>query len=191
MVFLKATSKTTENDSTSSLLLIVKRPVGVGPGDLLIAHIASVPGVQITAAPGWSYLSADTLMGDQICCYSRIAEKSEPEDYRWSFTPRDVRASLEIRAFSGLTSPWARRVRRWLGFADPHAEDSAILDGGQPIMLDENHFKEHAFAQPLMPEDVKVRSVSRSEAGIAPKAAGGGADPDSQSRCDSGCKEHG
>ncbi len=162
-MFLKGTSKTSETDSTSALLLIAKRPVGIVSGDVLIAHIATDPGVQITAPIGWSYLSADTLTGDQTCCYSRIADKNDPEEYEWSFVPKDGRASIEIRAFSGLAPAWSRRVRRWFGLPDPQGEESVVVGGELPSVLDEKHFQGSTFPQQLVPDDVKVRSVSRSE----------------------------
>ena len=158
-IYLKGTSSSTENDANSALLLMVKRPVGVVQGDLLMAHVKTSPGVHITAPRGWDFVSADTLMGDQVSCYSRLAGAAELEKFSWSFTPKDAHVVVEVRAYSGIHHPWYSRVQTMLGInGKAPAAEAEPFEDGQSVVLDEDSVNRTAFARPLMP-DLKVKTV--------------------------------
>ena len=101
-------SSSTASTSSSSTSLAFPAPVGVQPGDLMLAALTvRVSGETGVGSPaGWTLIRRDsgstggsTSLSQAV--YFKFAGASEPSSYRWTF-PSPTGASGGILAFSGI-----------------------------------------------------------------------------------------
>jgi hypothetical protein len=94
---------TTTVNSTASSSLVIPRPAGTVPGDVLVASLA-LNGSRIASAPaGWVPLTALTggTGNPRLYAYYRVAGTSDPASYTWT-TRASVAGSGGIARYSGV-----------------------------------------------------------------------------------------
>ena len=87
--------------------LLVARPSGASPGDLLIAAITATDGPTIGAPTGWTRLSLDADGGSLTqAVYWHVLTSSDPAGFAWSFSA-SLTSIGAMQAYSGVdpTSP--------------------------------------------------------------------------------------
>jgi len=95
-------SSSTWNATATATTLVLDRPAGTVPGDLLLAAISVRGSPAITAPPGWTLVRSD-VSGFTIkqALYSKVAHAADPPSSSWSFDSARSAAG-GILAYAGV-----------------------------------------------------------------------------------------